>query len=328
MRDSHGLRLARLGLAGLALLGSITIAPAASALGIRDLSGWWIAIDDTFPTLWARSGVIPAEELLIINPDGRVENRAMNFWSGSARDCAEKKVCSDAPIIARARLTVKGDRLGIGNVGGRAARIDTERTDPLIRRAAATAAAEWIASSNGRVLTLRSTAASNVTRTFARVEPRRLQRLRAGFRVSQQSASRQWRCFLANATASDPAFAPLRSDKAAAPGFLAAYLRVASYLNTLDSLSVRPTPDDPAGRRYLGYETEEIMVEEFPDTRLPVSASESRELRARIALVMQRASGGTVEGPRPRLPVSDGEIAAFGRALGDDPEAKRLFCRE
>jgi hypothetical protein len=313
-------------MAGLALLALLLAAPAppAHALSMRDLTGWWIAIDDTFPALWERGDMVAMEELLIVNADGRAENRAMNFWSGSSRDCAETKVCSDAPVIAGMRLTLKGDRLSLGDRTAATVRIATAG-EAQIRRAAVSSTPAWTASLNGRVLILRS---ANVSRSFARVEPRRLQRLRAGQRVSQQSAARHWRCLLANATARDPAFAALKPQQPAAADLVEAYLKVASYLAALDSMSVRPTPDDPAGRKFMGHETEEIMVEEFADARLPVTVADSRALRAKIAFVMQKARGAAPEGAPPRLAVSDAEIAAFGRALGDDADAKRLFCRD
>jgi hypothetical protein len=313
-------------MAGLAVLALIVApVPSARALSTGDLTGWWIAIDETFPTLWERGDMAAVEELLIINPDGRAENRALNFWSGSSRDCAETKVCSDAPVIASMRLTLKGDKLAIGerSTRGRVARAG----EAQIRRAAVSSTPAWTASLNGRVLTLQS-ASGQASRSFARIEPRRLQRMRAAQKVSQQSAARHWRCLLANATARDPAFAALRPQQPAGADLVEPYLKVASYLASLDSMSVRPTPDDPAARRFISHETEEIMVEEFTDARLPVTAADSRALRAKIAFVMQKARGGGAEGPAPRVAVSEAEIAAFGRALGDDPDAKRLFCRD
>jgi hypothetical protein len=314
-------------LAALCLFGGLIAPCTAAALSLRELGGWWIAIDDTFPKLWQRGDIVPMEELLIVNPDGRMENRVMNFWSGSAHSCAETRVCSDAPVIASTRLTLKGDRLSMGARSPGAGRLDSGRNEALIRRTAVTGTPLWSATLQGRVLVLRAPG-SGALRTFARVEPRRLQRLRAGMRVSGQSASRQWRCFLGHATARDAAFAAVRPANPVSPPFLDSYLRVASYLVTLDSMSVRPTPDDPAARAYMAHETEEIMIEEFADARLPVSVAESRALRAKVAFVMQRAGGGTPNGAAPRLSVSDAEIGAFGRGLGDEPDAKRLFCRE
>lgn len=290
---------------------------------MRELTGWWIAIDDTMPELWGRGETIAMEELLVVNADGRAENRAMNFWSGSARECAETKVCSDAPVIAAMRISVKGDKLTIGERSNGPGRV-ASKGDASVRRAAFSGQPQWTASLTGGVLVLSS---PKGTRTFARVDPRRLQRLRAGFRVAQQSAAKQWRCFLGNATARDAAFKTLRPKEPVTPDFLEPFLKVASYLTTLDSMRVRPTPDDPAGRKYIANETEEILAEEFTDARLPVTAADARALASKLAFVMAKARGDTASLPRPQLAVSDAEITAFGRALGDDPDAKRLFCR-
>jgi len=67
-----------------ALLAMATIAvtashPAASARAVelRDVSGWWIAIDETFPKHWKSGAIAPMEEVLQINPDGRVSDRVL-----------------------------------------------------------------------------------------------------------------------------------------------------------------------------------------------------------------------------------------------------------
>ncbi len=67
----------------------------ARAVELRDVSGWWIAIDETFPKHWKSGAIAPMEEVLQINPDGRVTDRVMNFWAGTHRACLENKVCSD-----------------------------------------------------------------------------------------------------------------------------------------------------------------------------------------------------------------------------------------
>lgn len=56
-------------------------ARSAQAVELRDVSGWWIAIDETFPKQWKSGAIAPMEEVLQINPDGRVTDRAMNFWA-------------------------------------------------------------------------------------------------------------------------------------------------------------------------------------------------------------------------------------------------------
>ena len=83
---------------------------------MRDIAGWWLAIDDTFPKHWKAGAITPMEEVLQINPDGRVTDRVMNFWAGSHRACLENKVCSDVPQIAVARVRVSGDKLNFTNV--------------------------------------------------------------------------------------------------------------------------------------------------------------------------------------------------------------------
>ena len=316
-------------LATLALLFALAAALAgpARALDMRALAGWWIAIDDTFPGLWENASA-PLEEILIVNPDGRFENRVMNFWSGSAQACAERRVCGDLPLVANGRLRIAGDRLALA-ARASAERLDSARADPLIRRAALSATANWTIASEAGLLTLSAAR----TRRLARIEPQRLRRLRAGMRVAGLAPERHWRCFLANAMAHDPAFAPLGKERAA-PEFLERFLRVASYLMSLDSLLGRPTPDDPAARGLIGFDTEELLVEEFAGLAPPGSRADAERLAAHIAALESRvrawmAAAGTAPAqPSRRGPISDAEIAAFALAASEDPAAKKLFCRE
>ncbi|MBI3435057.1 MAG: hypothetical protein HY056_08265, partial [Proteobacteria bacterium] len=90
----------------------------------RGLAGWWVAIDETFAKLARRGDMRPAEEVLIVNADGRVEDRVMNFWSGAADICARAKVCGDLPAIADARLRLKGDMLSFAGVRARRERVE------------------------------------------------------------------------------------------------------------------------------------------------------------------------------------------------------------
>jgi len=199
----------------------------ARALETRDLAGWWIAIDDTFPALWKTAGVVTMEELLIVAPDGGVQNRMMGFWIANADDCGKGGACSDAPLIAIARLALKGDVLSVTGRGEGSQVIDSPKRDPLIRRLAVTASPAWTASLSDGLLILRAVT-TNMTRAFARIEPNRLRRLRAGMMIGNISAHQHWRCFLANATARERAFAPLRTGRHAAPAFLDDHLRAAS----------------------------------------------------------------------------------------------------
>ena len=317
--------------------------PSARALDTSDLAGWWIAIDRAFPTLWERGDIVAMEELLIISPDGRAENRGMGFYTP---DCRPGDACTDAPLIAAARLTLRGDLLTVSDRKESRGRINSEKADPVIRRIAVTGTPAWTATLDKNFLILRA-ATGNATRAFARIEPNRLRRLRAGLMIIEQSAARHWRCFFANATANDPAFAALSVDSRSAPSFLNDYLRIASYHATLDTLGSMPTADHPdAQQRALARSKAEIiLVETFPDIPAPKSYAEAQQLRAGAVLV-----GGRVRGLPPAeataaataatratpvsVTVTDMELAAYARVSrgavsgSSDAEMKRLFCLE
>ena len=315
----------------------------ARALDTSDLAGWWIAIDRAFPTLWERGDIVAMEELLIISPDGRAENRGMGFYTP---DCRPGDACTDAPLIATARLTLRGDLLTVSDRKESRGRINSEKADPAIRRIAVTGTPAWTATLDKNFLILRA-ATGNATRALARIEPNRLRRLRAGLMIIEQSAARHWRCFFANATANDPAFAALSADSRSAPSFLNDYLRVASYHATLDTLGSMPTADHPdAQQRALARSKAEIiLVETFPDIPAPKSHAEAQQLRAGAVLL-----GGRVRGLPPAeataaataatratpvsVTVTDVELAAYARVSrgavsgSSDAEMKRLFCLE
>src|SRR5258706_4404061 len=88
----------------------------AQALEAQELTGWWIAIDDTLPKLWKQGAIAPMEEVVQIEADGAVTNRVMNFWAGGAQACLENKVCSDFPAIAVARLQASGNKVNFSDV--------------------------------------------------------------------------------------------------------------------------------------------------------------------------------------------------------------------
>ena len=349
---------------------AISWAASAYAFDARSLNGWWLSIDDTFPKLWD-AGVAPTEEVLVINPDGRFEDRAMNFLPGTAQVCAQRRVCADMVVIAYGRLLFAGDRFSIGERGTPPNRLDTQKTDPLIRRVAMSTTTQWSVSADGGLLTLRSGA---TTRLFARIEPRRLKRLRAGIRASGLPLQKHWRCFLANATASQPSFAALRTDQTgsvggagkstgiftlpnlfgqargdgpASPGSVAApsrapadfldrYIKVASYLMTLDAMIKFPIMDDPVSRPFIGSEPEQLLVEEFPGVTPPATAADVQRLKAQVAAIEGRvreklkefSGGGPASAGGARGGMSDADISAFALAASEDPEAKRMFCRE
>jgi hypothetical protein len=315
----------------------------ARAAGARDLAGWWLAIDNTFPELWQRGTVAPTEELLIINRDGRVEDRLINFWSGTPENCAKTRVCSDAPLVATARLAIKGQQLSFARKRSAKGPFVAGRGNSAVTKATVTATPRWTLAleGNGQRMVLtdgkaKTKTTTTTTRTFARITPKNLQRLRAGMLAAALPADKHWRCYLANATARDPAFAPIRDKNNTTPDFLARYLDAASYLATLNSMLARPTPDDPAARKFIGNETEELLIEEFKDLRLPVTLADKKKLIAQRDSIMQRVQDARPnEAPGARLaaaPVSvalnKAAIDALARARSDDPAAKALFCRE
>src|SRR5690606_35006912 len=109
------------------LIAALLACPAAArALDLRTLTGWWISIDKTFPKLWAE-GVAPMEEVLVINTDGRFENRVMNFFSGTAQVCAQSRICADLPLLAQGRLRIAGNTMTIGERGTPPNRFDTAK---------------------------------------------------------------------------------------------------------------------------------------------------------------------------------------------------------
>src|SRR5215510_1460383 len=109
--------LALFAVALFALAVALLPVPRAEAAQTRDLAGWWISIDQLFPMLYESGGVVAMEELLVIADDGRAENRFMTFFSANPETCRDtKEQCSDAPVVARGRITVTGDQLAFTDV--------------------------------------------------------------------------------------------------------------------------------------------------------------------------------------------------------------------
>jgi len=168
-----------------------------------------------------------------------------------------------------------------------------------------------------------------------------LRRLRAGLMTAGLPAQTHWRCFLANATAGDAAFAPLRTGRHAVPAFLNDYLRLASYRSSLGAMGALATADDPnADRRKLASLTvETLMVERFKDVDTPRAAADARRYRAQAAFIDQRAKGVSPQeanvvasalngGPPVTVAATGAEFSALMRVATRDAEAKRLFCAE
>jgi hypothetical protein len=304
--------------------------PAAHAIELRELTGWWIAIDDTFPRLWQHSAIAPAEEILHINPDGRVQDRVLNFWAGSAQACLEHKVCSDLPVISTARLRIAGDKLSFHAVIPAADKVDTGNSDAAIRREAITAFGDWTAAIAGGRLTLRR---PGKVRVLARIEPERLRKLYAGMQVSGFAPAEHWRCYLANATARDDAFAPLRSAQrtsATVPNFLERYLGVATYINAIRSTIAIAAIDesDEEKRKRLAVNPDEQMVQHFDTVLRPPRVDDRQRLRAVLsyidghtrATIAYQAAGATAEDEKTRSEAAASEAARTLR-LARDAEA-------
>jgi hypothetical protein len=117
----------------------------AVALEVRDLDGWWIAIDRLFPNLYVTGGVAPMEELVVIDGQGRVEDRPMMFPGVDAQWCIDRKVqCSDAQPMARARVVVAGDQLTFTEVAAAENRIDDRpEIDWVLRPLTVTSTRSW-----------------------------------------------------------------------------------------------------------------------------------------------------------------------------------------
>ena len=314
-------------LAGLLVCLGLLAAPA-QALEARDLAGWWIAVDPLLPRLVESGEIVSMEELLIVDAEGRAENRLMRFAEPDATECSERKFCSNAPVAARARVGVSGQNLTVTDLEETDSALDGRPAiDRAIRKLAVTSTPSWAASldAGGRLLVLRSNLAATM-RTLVKVDPARLRRLRAGLMMLELSAVQHWRCLLANATASDPAFVVLRTGQHAAPDFLDDFLRAASYGSALADAAVSPVPDDPdpVQRQRAAVRLDPIMTETFPDIRPPASTAEREAMRTRFDAFRARARG---EGTTVQFPVSDAEFAAFSRARAGDPETRKLFCR-
>ena len=281
------LPLHRVAFAVLAVIAtSLAGAPAVRALDARELAGWWIAIDGTFPKLWAQHGLAPVEEILFINPDGRVQNRVLNFWAGTPQACVERNVCSDLPIATAARLRIGGDRLSFTGLTSSDARLDANGNDAPIRRELVTTTADWTVTAEQDRIALR--AAAGKLRVLARIEPERLRRIYAGMRASGFSAAETWRCYLANATARDNAFAPLRVGRSTTtPEFLDHYLDVATYVVAIRSAigSVAIDESDPERSKLLAPGNEVFLVQQTDDILMPPFTEERERLTAVLSYV-------------------------------------------
>ncbi|MBR1209463.1 hypothetical protein [Bradyrhizobium sp. JYMT SZCCT0180] len=309
--------------------------------------------------------VVSMEELLVIGEDGAAESRIMKFQPTSAVICAQlgPSACSDAPLAGRTRVTLDGNRLQMRERTAATDPIDTPQMDPHIRNLAVSTTSEWtvVPERGGRRLVLHSagpawTAESaadggarislksnqgDVRRILVKIDADALRAIWAGFVHPGLPPHKHWRCYLANATAADGAFADVLAPRHPPLSHLAGYLRVASYMTALDAFLVQPVADhpDPVVRKLVGRPVEQLMHTRFAGLQPPSTFAEVRSIGARKAYVAARAQGASDEAARAaiagitrdeplQIHVSDEEIAAYASLQPGSADFKRLFCSE
>jgi hypothetical protein len=69
------------------------------------------------------------------------------------------------------------------------------------------------------------------------------------------------------------------------------------------------------------------MTEEFPDIRQPANVAERRALQARFRTLVLHLKGQTTSAVAG-MPLAATDLSDLLKAVGEEPEAKRLFCRD
>ncbi len=313
----------------------LAVRPAA-AIETPALVGWWMSIDATYTSLQLLGFAVPSEEMLIVNDDGGIENRLMAFYSPDDDECRSYGVCRDMPLGARARLQLTGDTLEFAERAETIETLQAAHIDPLLRPLLVTAKPNWRVTLDDGVLRL--SAPGGATRVFARVTRERLTRLRAAFLLSELSVIKHWRCFLANAAANDPAFAPMHHGKAAAPQDLPALMQVASYTQSLRHAlaGFHAQTSAPAGQP---VSVEHQLIEAFAGSATPATADEAAPIAAAIHYLTLRFAGEPhaeaertaterLAGRPLSLGVDAASLEAALRLYQNEAERKRLYCAE
>ena len=319
-------------------------ATAQSSLAAQ-LPGWWISIDEVgHKPLWDRGVIVPMEELLIIDERLNFENRMMGFFRGDPESCSMGGPCSDAPLIATGRLALavaSPGMLSIEDHRATTATLDHKDVDRFIRERAVSTTRSWrfsLTSDGADLLLFLRRQPDDEPRAFVKVEPDRLRRLRAGFRMTELSAFKHWRCWITGATEANSKTPPFR-PAAQLSRLIADYIRIASYQQTAEAQSLRPMPDhpDPARRKQVDVKVEELMSERFDALPQPATWEATRRpgfIATYIGLASRgqtaAAAKATLQAYDPQFnppdDISPGEIAAATLANSDTPESKKLFC--
>lgn len=214
------------------------------------LQGTWIAIDDGFPRLVGEGHLVPTEEILHVDADGLAESRLM-MTSGLDTHymCMAGWGCSDMTPVRRAQARLSGADLVFTNIAQppEAAAITHNAQARAAELTLIAASPRW-ALKLSPDLRQASFEADGATRYFARIDPERLNKLRAGLSPLPIPYGVHWRCFLSNATAHDPAFDAMGGPRKAPGPWFEDYLTAALQLHRLSILVSTPVRDDDMSR--------------------------------------------------------------------------------
>lgn len=333
--------------AALAIPYIAAIALCAPARAQHTLAGTWIAIDDGFPRFVAAGLLLPTEEILHVDEDGRAESRLLTITGLDTHYmCMTGWGCSDMLAVRAAQAEMQGGNLVFRN---RAQTVDAGKIskEPQLQAAGLTliaASPQWVVSfeAGGRRARFET---GSATRIFAKIEPEMLNRLRAAPAALEISYATHWRCFLSNATASDPAFDLLGGPRRSPGAWFAAFLPAAYAYHRLVLLTVAPTPDDDLAKSDPDWAKSATMS--VSNSMLgasmpwPKTVKEKTKYRAPLVAmtVMAKLGDETVakQAARqidPAFAGIDGVTPAGLRALQKvvrgqetvDPEVRDLFC--
>jgi hypothetical protein len=318
-------------------------APAlADTIAPGDLVGWWLSIDDVQPQVAPAIKRLPAEELLVVDASGRAYTRMMVFYGADPRPCSSHHACSDAPLLQHTTVAADGDLLTFQPVVQDDEVPDFYFSIDGLRSIAATSTPAWLArlSGGGKLLFLEQPNGSGA-RAFARVDPGRLGRIRAAYPIlfGVDSKSAKWRCFLAHATAGDPAFLPLYHGERTPPPWFPDFVKAASYFEAVSTAAMKPPPGatERPYKQWSEAPLTPILIERFPDTDFPKTEAESNTLRLKALYLQARLDGmddaaarsslaGEAKGETITLSISEEEAATLAKAKTDPQMRETLAC--
>lgn len=318
-----------------------------SLAGANLLAGTWIAIDDGFPRLVGEGHLVPTEEILHVDADGLAESRLMTTSGFDTHYmCMAGWGCSDMTPVRRAQVRLSGADVVFTNITqpSEAATITQNAQAQAAGLTLIAASSRWVVkfSSNLRQVSFE---ADGAARHFARIDPDRLNKLRAGLSPIPASYGVHWRCFLSNATAQDPAFDALGGPRKAPDPWFEDYLTAALQLHRLTILVGTPVRDDDMSRTDPLWAKSAMMP--AINTMLGASFAYPSTNAQRIAHrgVLLAISGMVYfgdeklafEAARQIDPTFNGEMGVTPAALAAlakvmrkdaelDPEVRDLFC--